>query len=206
MENVADALKMAGAVLIFVLALSIAIVSFGQVRETADIILDYRDRETVYIDGSLYYETTGTERTVGIETIIPAIYRAYLENYKIVFDGLTQPIYTIKRTVGSGLPKYSLDLETNIGTDYENVTLGNDDKKAEFLRGILYGKFEISKDAFQKDFGVELPTTPLYDVLKDYLSSGKTITEYLGVYYENDSDDIPEVNKSEKRIITYKIQ
>ena len=44
MENAAEALKMAGAVLLFVLALSVAIVSFGQARETADTILDYRDR------------------------------------------------------------------------------------------------------------------------------------------------------------------
>ena len=80
MENAVDALKMAGAVLLFVLAISVAIVSFGQARETADTILDYKDRETVYIDGNLYYRATGTERTVGLETIIPTIYRAYIEN------------------------------------------------------------------------------------------------------------------------------
>ena len=33
MENAVDALKMAGAVLLFVLAISVAIVSFGQARE-----------------------------------------------------------------------------------------------------------------------------------------------------------------------------
>ena len=51
MENAVDALKMAGAVLMFVIALSVSIVAFGQVRQTADIILDYKDRETVYIYG-----------------------------------------------------------------------------------------------------------------------------------------------------------
>ena len=79
MENAADALKMAGAVLLFVLALSVIIFSFGQVRETADTILDYKDRETSYIDGNNYYTTTGTERQVGLENIIPSIYRAYIE-------------------------------------------------------------------------------------------------------------------------------
>ena len=96
MENAADALKMAGAVLLFVLALSVIIFSFGQVRETADTILDYKDRETSYINGNNYYTTTGTERQVGLETIIPSIYRAYIEEYKIVFDGLKEPIYKIK--------------------------------------------------------------------------------------------------------------
>ena len=68
MENASQALKMAGAVLLFVLALSVAIVSFGQVRETADTILDHKDREVQYIDGDeymdyFYYKSTGTERS-----------------------------------------------------------------------------------------------------------------------------------------------
>ena len=112
MENAVDALKMAGAVLLFVLAISVAIVSFGQAREAADTILDYKDRETVYIDGNLYYKTTGTERTVGLETIIPTIYRAYIENYKIVFEGLNEPIYTLKLSGNTKIAKYTIDLET----------------------------------------------------------------------------------------------
>ena len=96
MENAADALKMAGAVLLFVLALSIIIPFFSQTRQTTDMILDARDRETTYINGNLYYKATGTERQVGLETIIPSIYRAYIEEYKIVFDGLKEPIYKIK--------------------------------------------------------------------------------------------------------------
>ena len=45
MENAVDALKMAGAVLMFVMALSVSIVAFGQVRQTADLVLDQTDRE-----------------------------------------------------------------------------------------------------------------------------------------------------------------
>ena len=56
MENAADALKMAGAVLLFVLALSIIIPFFSQARQTTDIILDARDRETVYMNGDYYYK------------------------------------------------------------------------------------------------------------------------------------------------------
>lgn len=129
MENATDALKMAGAVLIFVLAISIIILAFGQVRETADTILDYRDRETVYIEGNYYYEQTGTERQVGLETIIPSIYRAYLENYKIVFDGLEQPIYYKTQNGVNKTPIHSIDLQKE--------TIGAD-QKTEFLCGILY--------------------------------------------------------------------
>ena len=58
MENAADALKMAGAVLLFVLAISIIILSFEQVRKSADTIIDYKDRETFYIESKYYYVGT----------------------------------------------------------------------------------------------------------------------------------------------------
>ena len=198
MENAADALKMAGAVLLFVLAISVVIFSFNEVRRTADIILDYRDRETVYIDGGYYYETSGTEREVGLETVIPTIIRAYIENYKIVFEGLDDPIYIIKLNDGTVIEKYSLDLETNQDSEYKNVVLANEEQKAEFLCGILYHKFKISKTEFQNKFNIILSDKSLYDQLKN-----AKIKEYLGVYYQDDNEDVPEINKTEKRIITY---
>ena len=158
MENAADAIKMAGAVLLFVLALSIVIPFFSQARETTDLILDARDRETTYINGNYYYKATGNERQVGWETILPTVMRAYLENYKIVFKGLSDPIYKIKLD-GKIIDKYSLDLETNNGTEYENVALANEDQKAEFLCGILYRDFTKSgsQDKFEKKYNIELP-------------------------------------------------
>ncbi|MBD8923289.1 hypothetical protein EGR52_07735 [bacterium] len=208
MENAADALKMAGAVLLFVLAISVAIVSFGQARETADTILDYKDRETVYIDGNLYYQATGTERTVGLETIIPTIYRAYIENYKIVFEGLNAPIYTLKLSGNTDIKKYTIDLETKATTDgiqINNVALANDEQKSEFLCGILYRDFTKSgtQDKFEKKYNVELPKDDISLISR---LKGTKITEYLGVYYQNDNENVPDVNKTEKRIITYKIE
>lgn len=82
MENAAEALKMAAAFLIFVVALSISINAFGEARRTSQTILDNRDREYDYT----YVEDNGTtERIIGAETIVPSIYKAYKENYKIVF-------------------------------------------------------------------------------------------------------------------------
>ncbi len=87
MENAVEALKMAGAVLMFLIALTVSIVSFGQARIASDTLLDMQDRETDYINTDNYYKLTGTERVVGLETIIPTIYRVYHENYRIVFEG-----------------------------------------------------------------------------------------------------------------------
>ena len=198
MENIAEALKRAGAVLLFVLALSIIIVSFGQVRQSVDIIIDYKDRETFYIETSYYYESIGNERTVSFETIIPSVFRAYLENYQIVFDGITKPIYKIKKNDGTTVSKYSLDLEV------EKLASG-DEQKGEFLSGILYHDFSISGNQinFEKKFNnISLDDCEsIYDQL-----SGKTITESLGVYYQDDSENEPNVNKVKKRVITYKVK
>lgn len=216
MENAADALKMAGAVLMFVIALSVSIVSFGQARQASDIILNYRDRETVYIDGDYYYEASGTERTVSVETIVPAIYRAYNEQYKIVFEGLDEYIYKCQYTSGqSEVERFVLDSDF----DYNIITIADRNQRCKsFLNAILYGiKDENFEEWYENsDMGkkVILPSRNLYEKL----SKAKKITEYLGVYYptetadeettidtDNREEEVPEANKVEKRIITYVI-
>lgn len=201
MENAAEALKLAGSVLLFVLALSIIISSFSNVRETSDIIIDYKDRESEY----QYYEYVDSsgnlikERTVRLETVIPSIFRAYLENYKIVFEGVgftpNDPIYKKRKNDGSSVSRNVLDLETD---KFENVALASDEKKAQFISAILYG---VTSTTFNTDFSEVELGTPLYSRLKD-----KKITEYLGVYYQDDNPDIPDVMKQQKRVITYKVE
>ena len=207
MENAAEALKMAGAVLLFLIAISVSIISFGNVREAADTILEYKDRETTYIDGEYYYsQSTENEREVGLETILPTLSRVYTENYKVVFEGLTDPIYTVKK---SGEARYCLDAE------FDNDIRGSGTtKEKSFLSAVIYG----DKDK------VTLPSVSLYDRLQNILSSGsnKKIVEKSGVYYQDDEKnpnieddgstedesnigDEPEVNKTKKRIITYVI-
>lgn len=196
MENAVDALKMAGAVLIFVLAVSIIILFFGQVRRTADTILDYKDRETMYIEADYYYEENGTERLVGLETVIPAIFRSYLENYRITFVNIGGPIYKYSYRDESGINKV-VEVEY-LDLDDVGVNLANDVQKAEFLRGILYHDFENNdQNAFQNKYKITLLGDSIYDRLKN-----KKITESLGVYNQLDSQN----NKIEKRVITYTVK
>ena len=206
MENAADALKMAGAVLIFVLALSIIIFAFSQARQTSDTILTYRDRETMYVESDYYYTSDGKERIVNLETIIPTIFRAYLENYKIVFEGLSTPIYKIKNREGTIVDKYTIDLERNLKRIYPNANLANNEEKAEFLRGILYHDYNNNVNAFQNKYFVTMTDESLYGQLTKAVNSGKKIKEYIGVYYQDDNPNEPETNKDEKRIITYKVE
>lgn len=104
MENAVDALKMAFAVLVFVLAISIGIAVFTQARTASDVILQGQDSTEYYnyIHAGIYDDETGEwisigeTRIVGIETVIPTLYRYYKENYTVVFleaDGTPMELY-----------------------------------------------------------------------------------------------------------------
>ena len=88
MENITEALHIAFGAMIFVLALSISIHFFGKVQATTDSIIQLRDRENDY---SYVTPSNGKERKVGVETIVPTLYRAFKENYIIIFKWITQP-------------------------------------------------------------------------------------------------------------------
>ena len=76
MENAADALRMAFAMFVFVLAIGIAFAVFSQARAVADIVLFYTDNTNFeqYTEGG-----NDTDRIVGLETVVPTIKR-YIEN------------------------------------------------------------------------------------------------------------------------------
>lgn len=82
MENAVDSLKIAFGVLFFTVALSISISTFSNARRAIDGITTIKDKtqEYVYLEPS-----TTSNRDVGIETIIPALYKAYSENYRVEF-------------------------------------------------------------------------------------------------------------------------
>jgi len=96
MENASDAIIMAGAMLIFVIALTVSMTVFSQVRSASDDIIFSTDPANYYE----YLDTEGTNvknRIVGLETIIPTLYKYYKENYTVVFldrTGKALPIYT----------------------------------------------------------------------------------------------------------------
>ena len=73
MENAVDALKMAGAAMLFVLAFTIAMFMFSKARTTTDAVLDNLKLEDYF---SRVEPLKGNEtRKVGIESIIPTLYR-----------------------------------------------------------------------------------------------------------------------------------
>lgn len=194
MDNAVDALYMAAAVLIFVLALSISINAFGQVQQATTTILGYKDREYDYT----YVENNGTtRRIVSAETIVPSIYKAYKENYKIVFmknNGEAMELYKKSNGNAGKVSVYSIDLEKDV--------LGNDEQKERFIRCLLYGgnsDYWSDIDNFE-DSGIYLSKNNFYDTIK-----GNIFEEKLGVYYQEEiqGTSTADTNKTEKRVITY---
>ena len=231
-ENIADALKMAGSVLLFVMGLSIAILYFSQARETIDAVLSYSDRESLTIENNprFYYLSRKSDpnRYVGKETIIPALYRTYKENYKIVFE-FPPDGYLFENSDGEEIKEI----------DLAKQSIGSDEASRQFLDGIIYGKDEsgneLDNTKFKEKFNVTPNSTCLYDYLTSKESSTIRIKESLGTYYMEDVDadgdghpdwesylevevenedgtttkewqwvtTIEEANRTKKRVITY---
>ena len=209
-ENVTDALKIAGSVLLFVIGLSIAFFYFSQARQSIDTVLYYSDRESMVIenDERFYYiyddsdeNKNKTSRFVGKETIIPSLYRAYKENFKIVFK--LGDYWLLKK-----------DGEEIKTLDLEKQSIASDAASRWFLNGIVYGKFDNddtveieSKSDFEKYFKILANDESLFQYLSGIETSN--IKEELGTYFIEDvgetKESVEDINKTEKRVITYSL-
>lgn len=203
-ENVTDALKIAGSVLLFVIGLSIAFFYFSQARQSIDTVLSYSDRESMVIENDerfFYLNNNETSRFVGKETIIPSLYRAYKENYKIVFK--LGDYWLFKK-----------DGEEIKTLDLEKQSIASDAASRWFLNGIVYGKFDNddtveieSKSDFEKYFKILANDESLFQYLSGIETSN--IKEELGTYFIEDvgetKESVEDINKTEKRVITYSL-
>lgn len=211
MENAVEALKMAGSVFIFIIALSIAILLFSQARGAIDSMLKYSDREylTIEENNRFYYlaNINDTQRYVGIETIIPSIYRAYAESYKIVFNFPKNDDYYLYHDLSTDRYVCKIDAIDRTGVNSKNL---------DFLNGIVYHNYDTKRG----NFGIENKRLldndkSLYDYITDKLKTHK-IKETLGTYYMEDKitkideenektnpSEISDINKRELRVITY---
>ena len=203
MENAAEALKIAFGYMMFVLALTISISSFSQARETIDAIITIKDRQTEYT-----YVEAQDKKIVGIETIIPTMYKAYKENFRIVFyksyvDETNNEPYPLYKSFGKyDNPATSTGTEINY-IDLELEIFANAQEAIEHLNILLNKR---STDVNSKYYNQFIYRGGLYNELKD-----KKFEEKLGEYYLEDSQaghetDTIEANKTKKRVITYILQ
>ena len=191
MENAADALKLGAWVLIFVAALTITINAFGLARQSIDGTVQNIDREyiTTYVE-----QSNSTQRVVGIESIIPAIYRAYKDNYKIIFP-------------------YTLYKKINSSGDEEGINYIDIEKERSspdlFIKLILFGSDSDKISQEEKNSIKSYFPNHVFNNESDSLMEkmkNKLYKEELGVYYQEETKgglNTPNANKTEKRVITY---
>lgn len=85
MENAVDALKIAAAVLVFVIALTIAFALLSQAKATSDIMLFASDKTNYYTYSD---EPNEQGRIVGADVVISSLYRYYKESVVVrIVDG-----------------------------------------------------------------------------------------------------------------------
>lgn len=89
MENATDALLMAFAVLIFIIALSLTLTTLAHAKSTADIVLFYSDRENFQTPLAPDPDNASDGgRIVGVDTVIATISRCSKEKFSVkIIDG-----------------------------------------------------------------------------------------------------------------------
>ena len=194
MENAVEALKMAGFMLLFIIALSINMITLTQAKTTADSLVKNQDRQQSY----QYIEVTGDlskslSRTVTLADIIPTLYRYAQEDYAVQFyTSSGSPLYIYESgQIKNGVPvkKNDLDLDTehwieNGETRYEDWR-GNTTKIKQHVDDVVEYLLANYKNS---NFEEKLGTT------EDYEESQDT------------NELVPDINKQYKRIITYTLK
>ena len=204
MENAMDALKIAAGVLMFVLALTISISCFSKANESVTAIVNMRDRDTKIIYDNIKPSNSLT-RIVGIETIVPTMYKTYEENIEIYFkdaSGNSMPIYY--KTAGNGLREQDDD-KHDITVDYVNLAAEvYPDKETciKHLDMILAGKDNYQHNKEEKDLCKKYDKQFHENYPNGFLEyiKNKKFEEKLGEYYESEGSTATQIKK---RIITY---
>lgn len=199
MENAVEALKIAAGVLLFVLALTVSISCFSQANSSVTAIVNMRDRDRQILYDQIQ-PSKGLTRTVGVETIIPTMYKTYDEiNIEIFFkdsSGNPMPIY------------YELDaygrIKTNDDGSFKTIdSILPAELNKERLDMILAGKNNLP-DYIGDDMKEKYKNQYIYnDGFYDFLE-GKNFEEKLGEYYQIDSSNSGSTSTQiKRRVITY---
>jgi hypothetical protein len=181
MENAVDAIKLAFALLVFAIAITLTISVIGQARATADAVFTSVDKTEFY-----EYATNGDynaveDRIVSFETILPTIHRYAKEQYAVtIFDS-------------NGIPIARFDLFTegfmaNWNETIKNLNSGNERNKqsAQETYNSVKERLEQVQSVVNKELGTNV------DIM-EYIGTSSTIYSSSKLLYSgktNDSSDI----------------
>ena len=134
MENGVEAIKMAFGIFIFVLAISISISCFGSAAQALQRIWQIQQSDESFVTDAngnylnyIDFKIGDGTREVGVETIVPTMYKAYKENFAIYFYKADGTKFDLNEND---------DKEINF-IDLENEVHANEEKAVEYLQSIL---------------------------------------------------------------------
>lgn len=231
MENATDALKIAFVAIIFVMALTVSIFMFSQLNSVSKTVFKSTDITSFYE----YEEATNQKnRIVGLETIIPSLYKYYKEDYTILFlnkNGTPLSLYKTqidKNLWGNGdynttkglIGKYYSNKSDNnpvctFDVDEETVRhepwTGSSEDYKNNIDAFLYGKKFYYPSGAKNNDG----TIKNYDYSKELVNSkgfigkysGKQFYEMIGEYTYNTEEQINNklLKAKKKRVIIYQL-
>lgn len=185
MENAAEALKLAFAVILLTLALSLTMTLFSKARSTSDIVLRSAD-STEYYDYMEYTDADKTgNRIVGFETIIPTLYKYNKERYKVTFETGN---YNPSDGTISNREKLEIYKTTTEPSSWNNgyVNEYDDTGKSKSICS-----FDIAEEIQRGE-----PWVGSNDEIKKHLDAIINGTSYHPPQYSNNSHDIDYSNSS----------
>ncbi len=189
MENAAEALKLAGFTLLFVTALSIAMMTIMQAKRTSEQIITFSDKTNYSstIDVNTSKQNDDGNRIVTVYDIIPTLYRYSQEKYIVLFENSNEQPLTV----------YTGSIKAN-STASERISYLNSE-----LETYMHAQWLQSTTTVKQHVGKVVEKLLSYDNI-NYIESLHTTTNA----YENNSDDstISGLKKDEKtpiKVITY---
>lgn len=153
MENAADALKIALAIFIFIIGLTILFSMASQARSTAEFIIAEKDSTSYYgyYSGALNLDSNGN-RIVTMRDIIPVLYRYSQENYGV----------TIINNTGTIVARFDLDTETACN----NWNSASSETRARFINAIDNNILKKVKDLSGKNINIISTETNMVNLFK----------------------------------------
>ena len=201
MENLTHALFMAFAMMTFVIAFSVSLYLINQLNTTTETVISH-------LDGSFYDSLSLTEmvenneernrsRIVGIDTIIPTLYRYYKESFSVKILDEKGNLLQYFDTTAEGDVNAAKATIDSARTDKQKalMSLYDADNKACFMSGAPW-LANINKDAKTRidmyiNGGKGYINNTLVDYSKEFSSAGLslgTVTEANKIYLNNFKD------------------
>lgn len=113
MENAADALKMAFAMFVFIIALTLALSLVAKAKNTSDTVLLYSDK-TIYQELTTGDYKNEAGRKVGVETVISTLYKMDAEQLTVIIKGKGNTYNFQPATSKSDIEEF---IKTNLTTE-----------------------------------------------------------------------------------------